>query len=180
MWWSCRCQSYRRAEGTIRWQEQLTLLPCCHCQRAAPTWLRYAPSVKEEKELSALKFESSPPLVRPSLVCFLLYYAPFWHGHSNPVPYAQAVSFFLQIRCSVLNWVATVAFWAKFVLANTLLITSPTQMFLFSHSQLTSKQQDEWEVSSTVCNTTRQLFRAEDFCFLSVPHCLSSSPEIVL
>lgn len=50
---------------------------------------------------------------------------------------------FVAILSSALNGVTTAVVPAKFSLANTLIITSPTQTVLLLHSQLTLKQQDE-------------------------------------
>ena len=72
---------------------------------------------------------------------------------------------FVEILCSALNWVTAAAVRAKFSLANTVLITSPTQTFLLRHSQLTPRQQGEQEVHRSMCNTTK-LLRATGCCLL--------------
>lgn len=69
---------------------------------------------------------------------------------------------------------------AKFSLANTVLITSPTQAFLLLHSQLTSKQRDKQKVCSPVCDMTSQLLRAIDCCFYMNAFCVTSLFSSVL
>lgn len=59
---------------------------------------------------------------------------------------------FVAILCPALNLVTTAVQRAKFSLANTVLITSPTQTFLLLHSQLTSKQQNEPKLCSVMCD----------------------------
>lgn len=107
-------------------------------------------SVKGEREPSAPKFDLSLPLVSWKLLSCLSSHS---HYMTSEIQFLCTSCFlFVAILCPALNLVTTAVQRAKFSLANTVLITSPTQTFLLLHSQLTSKQQNEPKLCSVTCD----------------------------
>lgn len=107
-------------------------------------------SVKGEREPSAPKFDLSLPLVSWKLVSCLSSHS---HYMTSEIQFLCTSCFLcVAILCPALNLVTTAVQRAKFSLANTVLITSPTQTFLLLHSQLTSKQQNEPKLCSVKCD----------------------------